>query len=369
MKFLIPTEPDDSHAILVKLSLAERGHQVRLLFTADLPTKQKNSIYVDNTGYLWKSSDKYDTFLDNEYDVVWWRRARKPFLPREIAHPDDYKFFRQENSLFYESITCNMAPNAGWINSKETAMKLNSKLLQLKVASECGMSIPTTLCSNDPKDIRYFLLKHEGEGVIYKPLCSTCWFEEKQVKMAYTSKINFLELPNNKLLQLSPGIYQKEVKKKYELRVTCFGDYLVSAKLNFQNHQEGTNAWRSIPTEKMSVEPYMLPPELESKIRRFMFKTGLVFSCFDFIVSTNDEYIFIKADEQGQFLWIEELNPGFKMLDIFTNFLVNKARAFHWDPQKIQHEIGNYSEEMEEIYLRNMRRHVELNSARAQQYY
>ena len=39
MKFLIATEPDDTHAILVKLVLEDLGYSVRLLFTADQPTK------------------------------------------------------------------------------------------------------------------------------------------------------------------------------------------------------------------------------------------------------------------------------------------------------------------------------------------
>lgn len=345
MKYLISTDPDDFQAIVVKLALEERGHQVRLLFTADLPTRQRNSVYVDNDGYEWKSSDKYDTFSHNDYDVVWWRRPGKPYLPKEGVHPDDRYFVNQENILFHESIISNLAPNAWWINSKDAATRASSKLLQLNMARECGMNIPVTLCSNDPADIRHFLLKHEADGVIYKPLCSTCWFEEEDVRIAYTSKISFLELPNNKLLQRAPGIYQKEIRKKYELRVTCFGDYLVAAKLHSDY-----------------IEPYMLPLELERKIQRFMLKTGLVFACFNFLVSTDDRYIFLDVDEQGQFLWIEESNPGFKMLDIFTHFLINRTKNFRWDPQNYRHGLFDYLGEMDDIFLRNMRRHVELNS-------
>jgi hypothetical protein len=45
MKFLISTEPNDIHTIVVKLALEEVGHQVMLLFKADLPTRQTNSVY------------------------------------------------------------------------------------------------------------------------------------------------------------------------------------------------------------------------------------------------------------------------------------------------------------------------------------
>lgn len=364
MKFLIPTEPNDTHAIFTKLALENLGHNVRFLFTADQPTKLKNSVLIDNDTYQWRSTDKYDSIVDNDYDVVWWRRARRPYIPKDITHPSDHKFVVRENGLFYESLTNNMAPQAWWINPKEAATRANSKLLQLKIAAECDMTIPTTLCSNDPQDIRYFILKHEGDGVIYKPLCSSFWYEEECMRIAYTSRVSFMELPANKMLQISPGIFQKEIKKKYELRITCFGDYLVAAKLHSQNHSEGKIDWRAIPEGQMKIEPYILPSSLESKIREFMRKMGLIFGALDFIVSEDNEYVFLEVNEQGQFLWVEEYNTDFKMLDIFIQFIINKSRAFRWDPKKYVHSLDEYRRNMMGIMDQNMQRHIDLNSSK-----
>ncbi|ASQ44607.1 hypothetical protein [Legionella clemsonensis] len=365
MKVLIPTEPDDCHAILVKIALEKLGHQVRLLFTADQPTKQRNSVFITAENYQWKNADNYHLIMDNDYDVVWWRRARKPYLPKKLIHPQDYKFAARENALFFESITCNMAPTAWWINTKEASTRANSKLLQLKLAAACGMNIPITLCSNSPQDIRQFLLKYDAEGVIYKPLCSNFWFEDEQVRISYTTKVKFLNLPSNKLLQLVPGIFQKEVKKKYELRITCFGDYLVAAKLNSQVHPDGQVDWRAIPEGALAVEPYKLSAEFEEKIRLFMRKLGIVFGAFDFIVTPEDEYIFLEVNEQGQFLWIEEANPEFRMLDIFINFLLNKSPEFIWDFKNSQHTIERYRSQMAGLIAQNRNRHVDLNCAEA----
>ncbi|CEK12218.1 hypothetical protein [Legionella hackeliae] len=365
MKVLIPTEPDDGHAVLVKIALEKMGHQVRLLFTADQPTKQKNSVFITGENYQWKNADNYQLIMDNDYDVVWWRRARKPYLPKDFIHPKDYKFAVRENILFYESLTYNMAPDAWWINTKDASIRVNSKLLQLKIAAECGMNIPITLCSNNPKDIRQFLLKYDTGGVIYKPLCANFWFEEEQIRMSYTTKIKFLDLPGNKSLQLVPGIFQKEVRKKYELRITCFGDYIVAAKLNSQIHPDGQVDWRAIPDGEMAIEPYSLPSELEQKIRLFMQKLGIVFGSFDFIVTPENEYIFLEVNEQGQFLWIEEYNSEFKMLDIFVNFLINKSQKFVWDSANSQHTTERYRNQMANLMAQNRNRHVDLNCAKA----
>ncbi|WP_028388748.1 hypothetical protein [Legionella fairfieldensis] len=363
MKLLIPTEPDDLHAIIVKIALEEIGHQVRLYFTADQPYKQTNSVFIDDKFYNWKSSDKYNNYEENDYDIVWWRRARKPYLPEGKAHPEDYKFIARENVLFYESLTSNIAPNAWWINDKEASYRANLKLLQLKLASQCGFIIPTTLCSNDPNEIQEFLKVHENEGVIYKPLCSNFWFEDEKIKISYTNKITLDDLPKNNLLQLVPGIYQPEIKKKYELRVVCFGNHIVAAKLNSQLHEDSKLDWRAMQGNNLNIEPYKLPIQIENRLRIFMGKLGIVFGSFDFIVTYDDNYIFLEVNEQGQFLWLEELNSEIKILDIFVNFIINKSRNYIWNSHNCIHSLAKYRYRMQEIYKQNMQRHVYLNGA------
>ncbi len=361
MKFLIPSEPDDTHAILVKLALEKIGHEVTIIFTADQPTSLRNSVFINIEQYKWQSTDDSISISDNDYDVVWWRRPRKPHLPKELVHINDYKFAIRENALFYESFTSNMAPDAWWINSKESANRANFKLLQLKIASECGMVIPTTLCSNDPLEIHQFIHDYHETGIVYKPLCSNFWFELNRVKVAYTSRITLADLPDYQTLQKVPGIFQKEMKKKYELRITCFGDYLVAAKLNSQDHPEGIVDWRAIRHNALKIEPYNLPIDVEFKIRKFMKEIGIVFGSFDFIVTPENEYVFLEVNEQGQFLWIEEYNPQFKMLDIFIGFMLNRSPQFTWEPQFAEHSIEQYRDEILPIYRENMQRHVCLN--------
>lgn len=362
MKFLIPTEPDDTHSILVKIALETLGHHVSLLFTADHPTLQKNSVYIDTHSYQWQSVDAYDAIVGAHHDVVWWRRARRPHLPKKMVHAKDYEFVVRENILFFESFTTNLAPNAWWINSKDSAYRANFKLLQLKVASECGLLIPTTLCSNDPQEIHQFINTHDRKGVIYKPLCSYFWFEALQTKISYTARVNNKNLPQNPMLQAVPGIFQIEIKKKFELRISCFGNYVVAAKLHSQKHPDGLIDWRAIRGAKMLVEPFELPEEVANNIRLFMQRMGLVFGAFDVIVTPDDEYVFLEVNEQGQFLWIEEFNPDFKMLDIFIQYLLHGSIDFVWDEKSCVHSIEQYRSQMKAIFELNMDQHVQVNT-------
>ncbi|MCX7117297.1 MAG: hypothetical protein NTW94_05240 [Legionellales bacterium] len=367
MKYLILTAPEDTHALAVKIVLEELGHVVRFLFMADQPTKLKNSVFIDNDTYHWCSSDKQNSVADNEYDVVWWRRARKPHVPKEITHPDDHSFALNENRLLFESITDNLAPNATWINPKNAAVRAQSKLFQLRMAVATGMKIPTTLCSNDPQDIRYFLLKNEAEGVIYKPLCANFWFEAHATRISYTSRLSFQDLPTNKLLQLTPGIFQKEIRKKYELRVVYFGGYIIAAKLNSQAHPNGKLDWRAISARELNVEQYFLPESLEEQIKTFMEKMGLVFGSLDFIVNEEGETIFLEVNEQGQFLWIEEANPDLKILDVFIQFITNFTKPFQWEPKKTAHRLHQHHQHIMSMMQQNMRYHISLNTEKGVQ--
>ncbi len=366
MKFLIPTEPDDTHAILVKIALETLGHDVSLLFTADHPTLQKNSIFIDNQRYQWQSVDKDTAIFSEHYDVVWWRRARRPYLPKQSVHAKDYVFVARENNLFFESFTSNLAPDAWWVNSKDAAYRANFKLLQLKIASECGFMIPTTLCSNDPQEIQQFLHSNEKTGVVYKPMCSHFWFEALQTKITYTARVKNKNLPKRHILQTVPGIFQIEIKKKFELRITCFGNYLVAAKLHSQKYPDGMIDWRAIHSARMLIEPFDLPEAVSHNIRLFMQRMGLVFGAFDMIVTPDDEYVFLEVNEQGQFLWIEEFNSDFKMLDIFIQFMLQRSVTFTWDPESCTHSIEKYRRQMKDIYDVNMKHHVQVNNVCAQ---
>ena len=160
-----------------------------------------------------------------------------------------------------------------------------------------------------------------------------------------------------------PGIYQPEIRKKYELRVTCFGDYIVAAKIDSQSHDDGKLDWRAIQGNNLDIQPYKLPSIIENNLREFMRQAGIVFGSFDFIVTKDNEYIFLEVNEQGQFLWIEEFNPEFKMLDIFINFILNKSRNYEWSLTDNIHSIEKYRNTMKALSKQNMQRHISLNSA------
>ena len=86
---------------------------------------------------------------------------------------------------------------------------------------------------------------------------------------------------------------------------------------------------------------------------------GLVFGALDLIVTPDEEYLFLEINEQGQFLWIEDYNPEFKMLDIFLHFLINCSLSYEWKPASKIHSMSDYSEAIKPIQAQNRLQHID----------
>lgn len=325
---LIPTKPDDIHAIYTQLGLRQKGHQGLLWYTADFPIQQVHSFELLDGDAHWYSNGVDFDIKNDDFDVVWYRRPRKPTLSKSVRL-EDKENAEKECGMLFQTFWNVIAPNAMWINPPDKIKAANSKLLQLKVASKVGLKVPTTLISNDPIKIKNFFAKDE-QSIIYKTLYPMHWIEENGMRLTYTKEINRQKLPSDAVLKMTPAIFQKKIQKAYELRITYFGNYSVAVKLHSQKHPMGLMDWRCVPIHELMIEEYKLPKLIDQQCKEVMRKLGIVFGCFDFIVTPDNQYYFLEVNESGQFLWIEILNPKIKMLDIFTDFLINKNPIFNW---------------------------------------
>lgn len=145
-------------------------------------------------------------------------------------------------------------------------------------------------------------------------------------------------LPDESILHLTPGIYQKKVKKNFEVRVTFFGEEYIAVKI----HNSEELDWRILScSSKLKLSPITLPDDIEKKCISLMEKLGIYFGCFDFIVTPDDDFIFLEVNEMGQFLWIEFILPELKMLDKFCDFLISNDIE--------SKPITNYQASLEEV--------------------
>jgi glutathione synthase/RimK-type ligase-like ATP-grasp enzyme len=328
MRFLIPTYPADVHAVEVAQVLEERGHETVLWHGSDFPTLQSASVDIRGGKVGWELSGLGLDEVRPPFDVVWYRRPTTPVLPATL-HPGDLPVARRECYDFFAGLYHLAAPDAFWVNPL-TARRAELKPVQLRDAVRAGLTVPTTLLSNDPARIRRFLEEHQGRA-IYKPFHPAQWDGGDRAAVLLTSEVGLDDLPEDEILRLTPGIFQARIEKAHELRVTVMGEHMVTARLLSQESDETRTDWRA-GAGRLQVEPGRLPREVEEGCLRLMRSLGILFGAFDFIVTPEGEHVFLEVNPAGQFLWVEEACPDLHLLAPFVDFLLARRPDFRWTP-------------------------------------
>jgi hypothetical protein len=224
-----------------------------------------------------------------------------------------------------------MEADAFWCNPADKAARANNKPLQLAQARAVGLAIPQTLFSNDPDAIRAFHARYAG-NVIFKPFLQPQWLNASTTYSYFTSVLPASALDQRNSLRHCPGIYQPRIDKRHELRVTMVGRHVFATRIDSQASRTSALDWRQDLLQQCPLSDITLPPALVERCHALMARLGLVFGCIDFIVTPQGDYVFLEVNEMGQFLWIEERCPSTRLLDAFTQMLIQGRPDFDWQP-------------------------------------
>lgn len=292
----------------------------------DFPSRQTASVSLDPDLDHWEILGPELELGNHKFSTVWMRRPGRPLVPLEID-PADQQFALRECRYFLAGLYRAAGADAFWVNPMGSASRADIKLEQLRSAVRAGFKIPRTLLSNDPARIRAFL--RANPACIYKSFYPVSWYTPDYSAVLFSSICKEVDLPDDPLLKLTPGIFQTLVPKSYELRVTAMGNTLFTAKLESQGLSSAQIDWRAA-TEPFPLEPAELPGAVAEACRHVMKDLGIVYGCFDLIVTPEGDYVFLEVNEMGAFLWIEEQNPDFRLVDAFCQFLVEATPDFRW---------------------------------------
>lgn len=228
---------------------------------------------------------------------IWCRSFRPTGFPDDLGAADR-KFAETESRRALDALMT--IANCVWINHPLNQVRANSKPAQLFVARKVGLDIPSTLISNDPKEIRSFLAKLAGPA-IFKSLSQS--IELPPGQSLFTGLLTEKELANLDRIRLTPGIFQEFVEKAYEVRTTVVGPRIFSARIDSQANAATRVDWRHRPFD--IDKPVQLPPEVEKKIHALMQALGLVYGAIDFIVTPEGRHVFLEINPAGQYMWVE----------------------------------------------------------------
>lgn len=234
--------------------------------------------------------------------VCWFRRLGQPGV-HEALSETHAKFVRGEVEQALAGMVSIIEP-ASWINEYWQCRRASSKLLQLVEAAAAGLTIPsTTVVTNRPSAVEGVLETH-GE-LIYKTLHAPVLDYGDFSTIVYTTRLPTLTDEMRKSIMVTPCQFQPNIAKKFELRVTSIGAQNIAVKINSQAHECAQQDWRA-GTLDVEYEPVDLPREVDARLTDLMTRLGLKYGASDWIVTNDDEYIFLEVNPHGAWLWMEQ---------------------------------------------------------------
>lgn len=303
---LIVTHKEDYTADYVINILNQRKIPYHRLNTDDIGIKH-------NISFI--SNEEISISIDNlvYFKSVWFRRTKPPNIP--FANENEKNFFIKDFKAFLNNLWASLKLE-NWISHPIDIYNAENKLYQLRLAKKIGFTTPKTIVSTDKKEIEFFY--KESNGLIIKPLFGGRYYEEGIPKLIFTNKVKKEHVINNTDFVSFPMIFQEEIVKKYELRVTIVNGKVFAAKIDSQSSDLTKLDWRK---DRMKFTKYDLPNEISEKCKKIVSEMNLKFGAID-LIKTESDYIFLEINPNGQWVWIEN-DTGLKISDEIINYLTN----------------------------------------------
>lgn len=314
---LIHTIDQDFHAAVCGHALENRGHRVVRWLGEDYPVSAGSSLHISEGERVDVLHTRHGSVSSCEVDVVWYRRRRAALAP-DYLDADDMGFAENELKVA-ECAHADGFERAFWINRRAAASISDIKPNQLRAAQDSGLEVPPTLISNDPYEIRDFIRRHGS--TIYKPLTGHTWGDGGCVRRTYTAAVTLQDLPEDRYLKATPGIFQRKIDKAFEVRAQFFGSVCLAVRIESNSLRGGDVDWRLDQRSITRCAPIDVPLSIQDACRKLMGKLGLVSGGVDFIVSPDGSWCFLEINEAGQFLFIESWCAELKVLEAFCQFV------------------------------------------------
>lgn len=324
MKIVIIAPEDDSHTAPVRWALERAGYGVECWAGPGWTPGRQASISPEEEG---GPGMRLGPCALEAGDVVWIRRLQPPAPNPEVSEADrsfaqaEYRWFSESLMYLLDELPVRS------INRFPAARRVRNKAVQLALARSVGMRVPATLMSNSPGPVREFL-RLCRDGAVCKAFNPHVWRSasgDESVAVTETFELTAEMLPDDEVLTYAPAIYQQKIDKQFDVRMVLMGTDLYSAALR---NPKGSLDWRQdVAQGAVGVECLDTPEAVRRQVLTFAERAGIVFGSFDFAVDRDGAWWFFEVNEQGQFLWLDELNPGLHLQETFLAFLTSPEGA------------------------------------------
>ena len=300
--------------------------------------KSKDSVFRINTDQLLNSfefefvlhnndaSCSYLNPLGNrlnaaEISAVYYRRPEKPLTSVEgtLAKVAIDESWHGLFHMLYQSM------DMKWLGHPHRDKYASSRVVQLSLANKLGWRTPDTIISRNPKHIKEFAVKHKDLAI--KPLGEKGITDGSNWTPYFTSRITGEQILGSPDLQISTtyNYLQGYIEKKNEWRITVIGDKVFPCIIHSQDSEMGKTDWRTVDYATVRHEKGKIPDQFSKELVQYLKFLGIPFGAFDFILTPENEFVFLECNPNGQWLWIEDLT-GMNISSAIARWLENNSK-------------------------------------------
>jgi glutathione synthase/RimK-type ligase-like ATP-grasp enzyme len=198
-------------------------------------------------------------------------------------------------------------PLAKWMNHPSCNVAASHKIEQLTRAPSLGFLVPDTLITQDAKNLRGFCARQNGR-VIVKPMAGgRVERPEGQTDMLiYTNRVSPDQLDNLDDLPSCPTLFQQDIEKKCDVRITVVGQDVYAVELTAK--EPGGSQRCDIRRNNMDDVTYKaitLPQNVVASLKRLMRHYNLRFATIDMAIGTDARWYFFEVNPNGQWAWLD----------------------------------------------------------------
>lgn len=303
---VLTNSADGTHSDIVINKLENIGVNV---FRCDVDRLAKGELtikFVANQDVFgFEMLDTNKKFSSTDLKSIWYRRPNR--LNSPVADPVQRKYAEMEMSQFLEGLWAATIGEVFWLSNPVNLERARKKVLQLKIARELGFTVPHTIVTNDPEQVRKFFESCD-KRIVFKAIHHEMLDYENKSFNIQTTLIDHKHLSRLDLVKKQPSLFQEFIDKEYELRVTVVGDAIFPVKIDSQEYSETAVDWRNPDfIQKLRYTPVNLPQELVDRCHSMVRALGLAFGAFDFAVDKKGACYFLEVNPNGQWYWLEDL--------------------------------------------------------------
>lgn len=298
---VILTNSIDTHAHILVPEIERLKGKVYRFDTDRLHTHFQLNLHPEKASF---SLETPVGTIESENIFSLW--IRRPYdFAFDVTDPKS-KFIKREIVNVIRSISQYVPKNTLIVDHPEAVNRASNKIPQLKDACKFNLKIPDSIITNSPTIAKQFMKKHR-RNVIVKPISIGTTEYGNQAFTIFTKKVdNSLDLS---LVRNCPTLFQENIRKKSELRITIIGNKVFAVELDSQKIPEAQTDWRQA-ADKIGKIPHKvvkLPHKIEKSLIDLKNYYGLNFGAIDMAKNEKGEYIFFELNPAGQFLWLDQV--------------------------------------------------------------